>query len=242
MSKVGQPLRPGPPTATRPAMSPELDHIDAWIFDLDNTLYPASADLFGLIDVRMGLYVQRLLGVDPVEAKRIQKQMFREHGTTLSGLMHSHGIDPHEFLEFVHDIEMDVLAEDRRLVNAIAKLPGRKLIFTNGDADYAGRVLQRLGLSESFEAIHDIHACAYQPKPQPASYQSMVKAFGVDPATSLFVEDMARNLRPAKAIGMTTVWVNNGSELGNHDADPSFIDFEIHDVGQWLHEITGETE
>ena len=231
-------LPPPPPKATRPAMPPALDHIDAWIFDLDNTLYPASADLFGLIDVRMGLYVERLLGVDPAEAKRIQKQLFREHGTTLSGLMHSHAIDPHEFLAFVHDIEMDVLAEDKRLVNAIAKLPGRKLIFTNGDADYADRVLQRLGLSKSFEAIHDIHACAYQPKPQAASYASMVEAFGVNPATSLFVEDMARNLKPAKAIGMTTVWVNNGSEFGNHEADASFIDIEIHDVGHWLDELT----
>jgi putative hydrolase of the HAD superfamily len=217
-----------------------LDHIDAWIFDLDNTLYPASADLFGLIDVRMGLYVQRLLGVDPVEAKIIQKRLFREHGTTLSGLMRSHDIDPREFLDFVHDIEMDVLREDRRLVQAVAKLPGRKLIFTNGDADYAGRVLARLGLSDSFEAIHDIHACAYLPKPQDESYASMVKAFGIDPATSLFVEDMARNLKPAKAIGMTTVWVNNGSELGNHEADASFIDFEIQDVGHWLDELTSD--
>jgi putative hydrolase of the HAD superfamily len=223
-------------------MLPALGHIDAWIFDLDNTLYPASADLFGLIDVKMGLYVERLLGVDPVEAKRIQKAMFREHGTTLSGLMRSHDIDPNEFLAFVHDIEMDALAEDRRLVRAVAKLPGRKLIFTNGDADYAGRVLARLGLSESFEAIHDIHACAYQPKPHAASYESMVKAFGVDPETSLFVEDMARNLKPAKAIGMTTVWVNNGSELGNHEADTSFIDYEIHDVGQWLHDITSTND
>jgi putative hydrolase of the HAD superfamily len=215
-----------------------LSHINAWIFDLDNTLYPASADLFGLIDVRMNLYVQRLLGLDYDEARVVQKTLFREHGTTLSGLMKSHAIDPHEFLAFVHDIEMDALEEDRRLVEAVAKLPGRKLIFTNGDADYAGRVLERLGLSKSFEAIHDIHACTYQPKPHVASYESMVANFQVDPTTSLFVEDMARNLKPAKAIGMTTVWVNNGSELGNHEADTSFIDYEIHDVGHWLHEIT----
>ena len=225
-----------------PAMLAALDHIDAWIFDLDNTLYPATADLFGLIDVRMGLYVQRLLGVDAEEAHQIQKRLFREHGTTLSGLMKNHEIDPHEFLAFVHDVEMDALEEDRRLVEAVARLPGRKLIFTNGDAIYAGRVLERLGLSKSFEAIHDIHACAYQPKPHVASYESMVKAFGIEPTTSLFVEDMARNLKPAKAIGMTTVWVNNGSELGNHEADLSFIDYEIHDVGQWLHEITGGME
>lgn len=219
-----------------------LDHIDAWIFDLDNTLYPASTDLFGLIDVRMNLYIQRLMDLDYDSARAVQKQLFREHGTTLSGLMRTHEIDPHEFLAFVHDIEMDVLSEDRKLVEALAKLPGRKLIFTNGDALYAGRVLQRLGLSKSFEAIHDIHACAYQPKPHVASYASMVAALGVDPTTSLFVEDMARNLKPAKAIGMTTVWVNNGSELGNHEADLSFIDYEIHDVGHWLHEITGGLE
>jgi putative hydrolase of the HAD superfamily len=230
------------PNVYSPAMLAALDHIDAWIFDLDNTLYPATADLFGLIDVRMGLYVQRLLGVDAEEAHQIQKRLFREHGTTLSGLMKNHEIDPHEFLAFVHDVEMDALEEDRRLVEAVARLPGRKLIFTNGDAIYAERVLERLGLSKSFEAIHDIHACAYQPKPHVASYESMVKAFGIEPTTSLFVEDMARNLKPAKAIGMTTVWVNNGSELGNHEADLSFIDYEIHDVGQWLHEITGGME
>jgi len=219
-----------------------LDHIDAWIFDLDNTLYPASTDLFGLIDVRMNLYIQRLMDLDYDAARAIQKQLFREHGTTLSGLMRTHEIDPHEFLAFVHDIEMDALAEDRKLVEALAKLPGRKLIFTNGDALYAGRVLERLGLSKSFEAIHDIHACAYRPKPHVASYESMVAALGVDPTTALFVEDMARNLKPAKAIGMTTVWVNNGSELGNHEADLNFIDYEIHDVGHWLHEITGGLE
>jgi len=223
-------------------MLPALAHIDAWIFDLDNTLYPASADLFGLIDVRMNLYIQRLMGLDYDAAGLIQKQLFREHGTTLSGLMQSHDVDPHDFLAFVHDIEMDALEEDKRLIEAVAKLPGRKLVFTNGDAHYAGRVLERLGLSKTFEAIHDIHACAYQPKPHAASYKSMVAAFGIDPHRSLFVEDMARNLKPAKAIGMTTVWVNNGSEYGAHEADRSFIDYEIHDVGHWLHELTGEQE
>ena len=217
-----------------------LRHVDTWIFDLDNTLYPASADLFGRIDVRMGQYIQRLLGVDPVEARRVQKALFVEHGTTLSGLMRTHDIDPNDFLDYVHDIEMDALAEDRRLVEAVARLPGRKLVFTNGDAPYARRVLAKLGLSDSFEAIHDIHACAYQPKPDPASYRAMCAALSVTPESALFVEDMARNLRPAKALGMTTVWVNNGSERGAHDHHPDYIDFEIADVGEWLHAILGE--
>ena len=221
-------------------MPPELAHIRTWIFDLDNTLYPASADLFGLIDHRMTAFIARLLDLDPVEARRVQKDYFRAHGTTLSGLMAAHDIDPHEFLDYVHDIEMDALAEDRRLVRAVARLPGRKLVFTNGDISYAQRVLQRLGLGDAFEAIHDIHACAYQPKPNPESYRTMVTALKVDPATALFAEDMARNLRPAKALGMTTVWVNNGSEMGDVDHAHEFIDFETADIGAWLDEILGD--
>ncbi|MDB5662495.1 MAG: pyrimidine 5-nucleotidase [Sphingomonas bacterium] len=222
-------------------MIPALAHVDTWIFDLDNTLYPASADLFGLIDVRMGAFIQDLLGIDAAEARRIQKGYFREHGTTLSGLMRAHAVDPHAFLSFVHDVELDALQEDRRLVAAVAALPGRKLIFTNGDEPYARRVLGKLGLSESFEAIHDIHACAYQPKPDPRSYAAMCAALKVDPRTALFVEDMARNLVPAKALGMTTVWVNNGSEDGGRDVDPAAIDYEIAEIGAWLDEIRGET-
>lgn len=223
-------------------MLPALAHIDCWIFDLDNTLYPATADLFGLIDKKMGAYIQNLLGVGPVEARRIQKEHFHRHGTTLAGLMADHGIDPHDFLAYVHDIEMDALAEDTRLADAVARLPGRKLIFTNGDADYARRVLGKLGLSRHFEDVHDIHACAYRPKPEISGYAAMVERFGIRPSTALFVEDMARNLRPAKAMGMTTVWVNNGSEYGAHDADPGHIDYEIQDVGHWLDQIIGKDE
>lgn len=220
-------------------LPPALAHIDHWIFDLDNTLYPASCDLFGLIDVRMTQFIQDLLGVDAIEARRVQKGHFLDHGTTLSGLMATRDVDPHVFLDYVHDIEMDVLAEDRRLIDALARLPGRKLIFTNGDEPYARRVLARLGLSDSFEAIHDIHACAYQPKPDPRAYAAMCDALHVNPRAALFVEDMARNLKPAKAIGMTTVWVDNGSEHGGLGADGDFIDYRITDVGEWLHELTG---
>jgi putative hydrolase of the HAD superfamily len=223
-------------------MRAELSHIRNWIFDLDNTLYPASADLFGLIDARMTGFIQDLLGLEWTEARALQKDYFHNHGTTLSGLMSEHDIDPNRFLAYVHDIEMDVLSEDRRLVEAIARLPGRKLIFTNGDADYARRVLARLGMAESFEAIHDIHACAYEPKPQPIAYQRMAEAFGIEPAESLFVEDMARNLKPAKAIGMTTVWVNNGSEQGRGHDDRAYVDYEITDLGAWLHEIMEDVE
>ena len=218
----------------------DLSRIATWIFDLDNTLYPPSANLFTQIDERMGAYIGRLLGCDPVEARRVQKAFFHEHGTTLRGLMNHHDIDPHEFLSYVHDVDMDVLREDTRLIEGIARLPGRKLIFTNGDAPYAGRVLDRLGLGEAFEAIFDVHATDYIPKPDPRAYQGLCDAYGIDPKTALFVEDMARNLKPAKAIGMATVWVNNGSERGDHDACASYIDIEINDVGEWLAGLQGK--
>ena len=224
-------------------MLPQLAHVDAWIFDLDNTLYPASADLFGLIDKRMTAFVARTLGLSDADAHATQKRFFREHGTTLSGLMKIHHVDPHDFLADVHEIELDAIAEDRRLAALIARLPGRKLVFTNGDETYARRVLGRLGLSKTFEAVHDIHACAYIPKPDPAAYAGFCAATGVDPRRACFVEDMARNLAPAKAIGMATVWIDNGSEQASAEqvgGDRSFIDFTIADLGDWLHDLLGD--
>ena len=217
-------------------MLARLAPIRNWIFDLDNTLYPASARLFDRIDAKMGAFISERLGVDLVEARRIQKGYFLGHGTTLAGMMADHGVNAHEFLDYVHDIEMDVLEENAPLAAAIAKLPGRKIVFTNADTPYASRVLDRLGLAESFEAVHDIHAMDLRPKPEASAYAGLCAAFGLDPAESLFVEDMARNLKPAKAIGMTTVWVDNGSEQAA-DADRSYIDFITHDIRHWLEDI-----
>jgi len=215
-------------------MTPSLRQIDTWIFDLDNTLYPASCDLFALIDARMNAYLRQLFSVDETEAHRIQKQYFRDHGTTLSGLMSQHGTDPHHFLDFVHDIEMDRISPNLDLKDALMALPGRRLVFTNGDVPYAERVLRALGLESCFEAVHDIHMMDYQPKPDPKAYAGFCQAWGVTPTTALFAEDMARNLKPAKDIGMTTLWVNNGSEQANGEACPSFIDHETHEITAWL--------
>lgn len=218
-------------------MHAALDHVRTWIFDLDNTLYPAEVDLFPQIDARMTTFIAELLGLDRAEARRLQKEYFYAHGTSLSGLMADHGVDPHEFYAFVHDVEMHVLDANAPLAAAIARLPGRKLVFTNGDAPYALKVLDRLGLGESFEAVHDIHATRYQPKPNPAAYHGLCDAYAIDPRAALFVEDMARNLRPAKAIGMTTVWVDNGSEQVPGDDDRSYIDHITTDLSRWLHDI-----
>jgi putative hydrolase of the HAD superfamily len=217
-------------------MLPRLAPIRNWIFDLDNTLYPASADLFSQVDARMTGFIQDLLGLEHDEARRVQKGYFHNHGTTLSGLMTEHHVDPHAFLAHVHDIEMDVLEHDAPLVAAIAKLPGRKLVFTNGDTPYALRILDRLGLGESFEAIHDIHAMGLMPKPHASAYAGFCAAFDIDPRESLFVDDMARNLAPAKAIGMTTVWVDNGSEQ-SPDVERAHIDFTVPVLAPWLETI-----
>lgn len=222
-------------------MLPALAHVRDWIFDLDNTLYPASSNLFEAVDRRMGQYICDLLGCDAQEARRVQKAHFHAHGTTLSGLMAEHDINPYVFLEYVHDIDMSVLTADADLPRLLARLPGRKLVFTNGDADYAGRVLARLGLSDSFAGVHDIHATTYRPKPDPHAYQGLCEAWDIDPTRAIFVEDMARNLVPAKAIGMATVWIDNGSEQGPGEAR-DHIDFTTHDVVAWLRTILEEPE
>ena len=219
-----------------------LAHVDAWIFDLDNTLYPATADLFALIDVKMGEFIQALLSCDMEQAKETQRGYFMEHGTTLAGLMHHHDVAPHDFLAFVHDISMDRLTVDPRLNAAIHALPGRKLIFTNGDGPYAQRVLDALGLGTTFELIHDIHACQYRPKPDPSGYAELCETHAIDPTRAAFFEDMARNLAPAKAIGMATIWVNNGSRAGDFGHHPDFIDFETPDLSDFLFALTKDLE
>lgn len=220
-------------------MHAPLDHVRNWIFDLDNTLYPHGARLFEQVDRRITDYIARFFQVDRDEAYKIQKGYFHTRGTTLSGLMAEHGVDPYEYLADVHDIEMDVLDENAPLAAAIARLPGRKIIFTNADALYAGKILAKLGLGETFEAIHDVHAAQYRPKPAPEAYRHLCSAYDLDPTQSLFADDMARNLKPAKQIGMTTLWVDNGSEQGE-EGDRDFVDFTTRDITHWLHDILEE--
>ncbi len=218
-------------------MTGSLSHIRNWIFDLDNTLYPAENNLFALIDEKMGLFIAELLDCDRAEAYRVQKAYFRNHGTTLAGLMKHEGIDPHDFLDYVHDIDLSRLEPAPDLYASIRSLPGDKYIFTNADSNYAGKVLAKLELDGLFSGIHDIHACNYEPKPEMSAYTGMLASFGIDPAASVFFEDMARNLAPAKKLGMGTIWINNGSEWGDNGAHPDFIDFETGDLAEWLKTI-----
>jgi len=221
-------------------MSPDLAHVESWIFDLDNSLYPHGSNLFELIDLKMGDYIQRLLGLDAVEARRVQKGFFHAHGTTLAGLMAEHGVDPHDFLDFVHDIDLARIAADPALVAAMDRLPGRKFVFTNASEDYARRVLDRIGLANAFDGLHDIHAMAYVPKPDPSAYRAMCDRHAIDPNRALFADDMVRNLAPAKALGMVTLWVDNGSEQGPDAIEPNFVDYRTADIAGWLEQMQGE--
>jgi putative hydrolase of the HAD superfamily len=218
-------------------VAPEFAHIRDWVFDLDNCLYPHSCGLFALIDERMTAYIQRMLECDADEAYRVQKDHFHTHGTTLAGLMRSHDIDPHHFLEDVHDIPLDRVQRNEAMAHALERLPGRRFVFTNGDAPYARRVLEAIGVHDRFDDVHDLRANSFRPKPDIHGYELLCERFGIDPKHALMVDDMARNLKPAKMLGMTTVWVDNGSERGNDGMDDSFIDHRIGDVGEWLESI-----
>lgn len=221
-------------------MDRRFSHIRDWVFDLDNCLYPASANLFALIDERMSAYIERLLGCGPVEAKRVQKAHFHEHGTTLAGLMREHHVDPHDFLADVHDIPLDRVEANERLARLLPLLPGRRFVFTNGDAPYARRVLEAIGVNRHFNDLHDIHASSLRPKPDPHGYAVLCERFKIIPERALLADDMVQNLAPAKQLGMTTVWVDNGSERGNHGYDESIVDVRVTDIADWLESILGD--
>lgn len=211
-----------------------LDHVDTWIFDLDNTLYPARCRLFDQIDKRIADFIGNFFSVDHVEAKRIQKSYFKEYGTSLRGLMQRHGIAPEEYLNYVHDIDFSGLEPAERLNGALHRLPGRKLIFTNADVPYAERVMARLGIRHHFEEIYDIAAADYVPKPFPAAYSTLIERYGVEPTTSTFFEDIARNLAPAHALGMTTVWVRHDDAWSSWGADEVPVHYTTDDLAGWL--------
>jgi putative hydrolase of the HAD superfamily len=211
-----------------------LVEIDDWIFDLDNTLYPARCNLFAQVDRRIGHFIEQHLGLDADAARQLQKRYFRDYGTTLHGLMAHHQIDPTTFLEFVHDIDITPVPPSPSLDLALANLPGRKLIFTNGSIAHAERVMARLGVRRHFEGVFDIVAAGYVPKPDPATYARLVRRHAIRPERAVMIEDLPRNLRPAAALGMTTVLVQTGEEWAQVDAEGGHIHHVTDDLVAWL--------
>ncbi len=185
----------------------QLSNRDIWIFDLDNTLYPSHCNLFHQVDARMGEFISRLLDVDRIEARKIQKSYYRDYGTTLHGLMAERDVDPKDFLEFVHDIDHSVIPVDAALGAAIAALPGRKLIFTNGSRRHAESVAGQIGILEHFEDIFDIVAADYLPKPHAETYHVFLEEFGIDGTRAAMFEDLSRNLVVPADLGMATILV-----------------------------------
>jgi putative hydrolase of the HAD superfamily len=217
-------------------MHPDFSHIDTWIFDLDLTLYPPEAEIMAQVRDRIALFVERYFNLESQGAHAIRHRYWKKYGTTLGGLMAEHGVDPHGYLDFVHDVDMAKLTPSTDLRAHISALPGRKLIFTNADLPYAQRVLDARGLAGVFEDIFDIHRMEHLPKPDPASYRAFCEQLGVAPQRALFVEDSAHNLVPAKALGMTTIWVKHAGEADSGDNE-EYIDHQIDDVTAWLSSI-----
>lgn len=195
---------------------PAFDHVQFWVFDLDNTLYPPTARLFDQIEVKMTDYVMRTLNVDRTEADRLRNHYWHAHGTTLAGLMREHDIDPEPYLEQVHEISLDHLEQDRDLAARIRELPGRKTVYTNGCAPYARRVIDARGLSGVFDAVYGVEHAGFLPKPQQQAFDRVFAQDGIDPRFAAMFEDEARNLQAPYAMGMRTVHVAPKAEDHAH--------------------------
>ncbi|WP_182086213.1 pyrimidine 5'-nucleotidase [Aureimonas sp. ME7] len=231
---------------TRDAGPDDFAGIHTWVFDLDNTLYPRRTDLFSQIDKRMTDYVAELLGLPREEAKAVQKDFYRQYGTTLRGLMEVHRIDPDAFLSYVHNIDYSWLTPDPALGDEIAALPGRKFIFTNGDRGHAERTARQLGIFEHFEDIFDIVAAGLVPKPAAETYDKFMGLHRIDTAHAAMFEDLARNLEVPKTLGMRTVLIvpeNFETTLGDaweHEGrEGEHIDFVTDDLTAFLQRLRG---
>ena len=242
----GQSLAPRPAAAAPGTPRRSFDATRVWIFDLDNTLYPADCNLFAQVDQRMGEFIARFLGVPFDYARHLQKTYYRQFGTTLSGLMQVHGIDPKAFLDYVHDLDLSCVPEHPELAAAIARLPGRKLIFTNGSRGHAERVAGKLGVLQHFEGIFDIVDADYVPKPTAESYDRFLKACAVAPAGAAMFEDMPHNLEAPHALGMTTVLVYSSyhdhpvqAKIRTWAEPPEHVHHMTEDLAQFLARLLG---
>src|SRR5579871_4966131 len=212
--------------------APDLRHVDSWIFDLDHTLYLMDAQRHSIVEERICRFVQEHFGIAREPAWEIQKRYLREHGSTLGGLVRHHGVDADAYHDFVNDIDALELSPDRRLRAGLARLPGRRFVFTNNCGRFAADVLERLGLNDLFDGIVDARATNFVPKPLPEAYNILVARTGVVPRYAALFDDSARNLVPARALGMTTIWFNNGQGQSHWTIDNAerHIDYRTDDL------------
>ena len=219
-----------------------LTDIDTWLFDLDNTLYSSGAAVFPQIHRRMTDFISAELGVDEEQAVFHRSRYYRDYGTTMRGMMVERGTDPVAFMDYVHAIDLGCLDPSPRLDAAIARLPGRKLIFTNASSRHATNVLERLGIAHRFEALFDVGDCDWLPKPDPNGYRKLIERHSVDPKRAAMLDDIPRNLEPAAALGMTTVWVREPEDPRWKREPPGHdhIDHVTGDLIAWLEAVPGK--
>ena len=215
----------------------ELTKIKYWIFDLDNTLYSGDTKVFDQVDKKMSKFISEKLNVSIVEAKKIQKNYFHEYNTTLNGMIKNHKIDANEFLEFVHDVNLDFLKENKPLGQEISNLEGKKFIFTNGSKAHVANVTKRIGIEKLFDGVFDIVESDFIPKPSIEPYKKIIEKYKIEPQYSIFIEDIARNLKPAHELGMKTVWIKNDEPWAAKFSDSDFINYKTDNLAKFLKEI-----
>jgi len=220
-----------------PLSASNFDHIDTWVFDLDNTLYRTSPEMLAQIDDLMGSFISDFLNVDRVEARVIQKGYFRSHGLTLRGLMVEHGLDPEVYVDHLSQLDLTDVRPNPELADTLNGLPGRKVIYTNAFTAHTREVMERIGITTYFDAVYDIGDADYVPKPAIESYRRLCNLHGIDPQRAAMVEDISRNLEPAAELGMTTIWVRTDTAWAKDVTDTDHIDHVTDDLTAWLQNI-----
>ena len=214
----------------------ELIKIKYWIFDLDNTLYSGQTKVFEQVDKKMSSFISEKLNISIQEAKKIQKKYFHKYSTTLSGMIKHHKIDANEFLEFVHDVNLDLQKKNKELEKEIARISGKKIIFTNGSKAHAENVTKKIGINKLFDGVFDIVDADFIPKPSIESYKKIIQKYKIEPQYCIFIEDIARNLKPAHELGMKTVWIKNDEPWAAEFSSESFINYRTENLTNFLKE------
>ena len=215
----------------------DLEKIKYWLFDLDNTLYSGQTKVFDQVDKKMSFFISKKLDVSLEKAKKIQKEYFHKYSTTLSGMIKHHKIDADEFLEFVHDVDLSFLKQDKDLENEISKIEGKKIIFTNGSKAHAENVTKKIGIDRLFDGVFDIVESNFIPKPSMQAYKKLIQKYKIEPQYWILVEDIARNLKPAHELGMKTVWIKNDEPWAAEFSGENFINYRTENLTNFLKEF-----
>ena len=215
------------------------EKVNTWIFDLDNTLYSADSGIFQQVHKLMGEFISKNLSMEISEAKKLQSKYYKQHGTTLRGLMDNHGIDPDHFLDEVHRLDYSIVGSNKILNEELHKLEGRKIIYTNANKKHVIDVLDRIDLSNFFDEIFDIKMANYIPKPELKPYEQIINLFNIEPESSAMFDDIAKNLVPAKKVNFTSVWIDAGYENFSDDikASKEYLDFSTRDLSLFLKDV-----